>query len=218
MNGELFMKYFKFLIIVTILLCTYIFACAYSYVNAISKDLKNSVFRLHVIANSNSVEDQALKYIVRDNLLEYMNKLCINCSNKDQALLFAESHKEDFRNIAKKTIQEAGYDYDVDIEIGEFNFPTKNYGDISLPAGIYDALRVKIGKASGQNWWCVMFPPLCFVDISSGTVPDASKELLEDELNSEEFSLISESENSNINFKFKLLELFSNSGLHTAKN
>lgn len=212
------MKNIKSWIILIILLCVYSFICAYSYVQAITTDLKDSVFRLHVIANSDSDEDQNLKYIVRDNLLKYMNEICTACSSKEQALEIANLHIDDFKQIAKDTIKKEGYNYEVDVEIGEFDFPTKNYGDISLPAGLYDALKVKIGEANGHNWWCVMFPPLCFVDISSGTVPESSKNVLENELSDEEFSLVSETDKSDINFKFKLLELFSSSGLLTAKN
>ena len=96
------------------------------------------------------------------------------------------------------------------MQIGDATFPTKTYGDISLPAGNYDALKVKIGKADGQNWWCVMFPPLCFVDVSSGIVPDSSKEELRENLNEEEYDLISENNDQEINFKFKLVEFFQN--------
>lgn len=212
------MKKLKTWFILIFLICIYTFFCAYSYVQAISSDLKNNVFRLHVIANSDSIEDQNLKYIVRDKLLEYMNKLCSNCTSKAEAIEIAKNHKQDFKQIAVSTVKHAGYSYDVDVQIGEFEFPTKNYGDISLPAGIYDALRVKIGKAEGHNWWCVMFPPLCFVDISSGTVPEDSKKILEDELTDEEFALISDNSTVDINFKFKILELFSNSKILTAKN
>ena len=88
---------------------------------------------------------------------------------------------------------------------------TKHYGDVSLPSGIYDALRVKIGTASGQNWWCVMFPPLCFVDVSSGIVPNDSKDLLQDNMSNEEYDLITNSDdNSSLTFKFKIVELFEN--------
>ena len=90
-------------------------------------------------------------------------------------------------------------------KFGNFEFPTKHYGDISLPSGFYDALRVEIGNAEGQNWWCVMFPPLCFVDITSGIVEEESKELLEDNLSEEEFALVSEDSSPQIKFKFKLL-------------
>ena len=173
------MRNLKNFIIIIFFISIYTFFCAYSYVQAVSNNLKESVLRLHVIANSDSKEDQNLKLLVKDNLLKYMNELCINCSSKEDALLLVNNHLNDFKEIAKNTILQTGYSYDVNIEIDESEFPTKNYGDISLPAGIYDALKVKIGKAQGQNWWCVMFPPLCFVDISSGVVPDDSKEILE---------------------------------------
>lgn len=212
------MKYLKSWIILIILICIYTFFCAYSYVQAISSDIKTSVFRLHVIANSDSEEDQNLKYIVRDNLLKYMNEICSNCSSKEEAFKVANLNINQFKQIAQDTVKSEGYSYNIDVEIGEFEFPTKNYGDVSLPAGMYDALKVKIGKAEGQNWWCVMFPPLCFVDVSSGIVPEDSKKLLEDELTEEEFALISDNSSRDINFKFKLLEIFSNSQMLTAKN
>lgn len=212
------MKNLKFWIIMIILVFMYTFFCAYSYVRAVSNDLKESVFRLHVIANSDSKEDQNLKYMVRDNLLKYMNEICSNCTSKAEAIEIAKNHLNDFKQIAERTIINNGYSYNVNVEIGEFEFPTKSYGNISFPAGIYDALRVKIGKAEGHNWWCVMFPPLCFVDISSGTVPEDSKKILENELTDEEFALISDNSNVDINFKFKILELFSNSKILTARN
>ena len=204
--------------IILSLLFLYTFICAFSYVQAISSDISNSVFRLHIIANSNSNEDQALKYKVRDNLLKYMNTICANCSSKEEAINLVTEHQEEFKKIAIKTIKDEGYNYDVNIKIGNFEFPTKYYGDISLPAGYYDALRVEIGNASGRNWWCVMFPSLCFVDISSGIVPDESKEDLQNVLSEEEYSIISDNSNYSIKFKFKLLEFFANSGLTTAKN
>ena len=129
------MKSIKSWIVLIILICLYTFFCAYSYVQAVSKDLKSSVLRLHVIANSDSVEDQNLKYKVRDNLLDYMNKLCSNCSTKTEAISVANSHIENFKEIAENTVKQEGYSYDVNVEIGEFDFPTKNYGDISFPSG-----------------------------------------------------------------------------------
>mgnify|MGYP005768331231 CR=1 FL=1 len=207
----------KMVIILSFLLFIYTSICAFSYANSVYNDIQNSVFRLHVLANSDSKEDQKLKLLVRDNLLEYMNKLCSSCKTKAEAIEIVEQNKEEFKQIALDTIRNAGYSYNVNINIGNFEFPTKNYGDISLPAGYYDALRVEIGEAKGQNWWCVMFPPLCFVDISSGVVPEDSKKLLEENMNEEEFALISNDSDNKIQFKFKLLELFNASGLITAK-
>lgn len=208
---------FKMLIILSFLLFIYTSICAISYAQNVSTDLADNVFRLHVIANSDSTEDQNLKYMVRDNLLKYMNEICKNCSSKDEAIKIVKENKNTFKQIAIDTIKSNSYSYDVNINIGNFEFPTKTYGDISLPAGYYDALRVEIGEAKGQNWWCVMFPPLCFVDISSGIVPEDSKEMMQNNLSEEEFALISSNSNSEIQFKFKLLEFFTNNGLITAK-
>lgn len=210
-------KNLKMVIILTFLLFVYSSICAISYAQNISTNIANSVFRLHVIANSDEEKDQNLKYIVRDHLLNYMNSICGNCKSKEEAISIVQKNKDTFEQIAVDTIQEQGYDYSVKIKIGNFEFPTKNYGDISLPAGYYDALRVEIGEAKGQNWWCVMFPPLCFVDISSGVVPDDSKELMENNLSEEEFALVSSQSDNEIQFKFKLLEFFANNGLLTAK-
>lgn len=204
------MKFLKRLILILILLVTFIIVSAISYVSAVSHNISDSVFRLHVIANSDSKEDQNLKYIVRDNLIAYMNTLTKNITSKESAIQIAKEHEKDFYNIAIKTIRDNGFDYDVKIEIGNSYFPTKNYGDIALPAGYYDALKVEIGKSAGQNWWCVMFPPLCFVDMSTGIVPDESKKVMKDNLPEEEYALISESNTtSNLNLKFKLIEFFS---------
>ena len=207
----------KMVIILSFLLFIYTTICAFSYAENISYDIAESVFRLHVIANSDSKEDQDLKYKVRDNLISYMNNICNNCNNKEEAINLVTKHKEDFKEIALNTIKDNGYSYDVNISIGNFQFPTKDYGDISLPSGYYDALRVEIGEAKGQNWWCVMFPPLCFVDITSGVVPEDSKEQLEDNLSEEEFALVSEDSDPQIKFKFKILEFFNENGFITAK-
>lgn len=208
----------KMILILTFLLILYTGLCAISYATTTSSDIANSVFRLHVIANSDSDTDQNLKYKVRDALLEYMNNICKDCSSKSEAIELVELHQNEFKEVALDTIKKEGFNYDVKIEIGNFEFPTKQYGDISLPAGLYDALKVEIGEAKGRNWWCVMFPSLCFVDISSGIVPEESKEDLQNVLSDEEYSLISNDNNYSIKFKFKLLELFANSGINTAKN
>ena len=207
----------KMVIILSFLLFIYTTICAFSYAQNVSTDIANSVFRLHVIANSDSKEDQELKFKVRDCLLNYMKEICGSCENKAEAISLVKEHQDEFNAIAKQTILDEGYSYDVKINIGNFEFPTKDYGDISLPAGFYDALRVEIGDAKGQNWWCVMFPPLCFVDVTSGVVPEDSKEQLEDNLSEEEYALVSEDSDFKIQFKFKILEFFNNNGFITAR-
>lgn len=207
----------KMVIILSFLLFLYTTICAFSYAENVSTDIANSVFRLHVIANSDSKEDQDLKYKVRDSLLNYMKEICGDCKNKNEAIALVSEHQEEFKQIALQTIHDEGYSYDVNINIGNFEFPTKDYGDISLPAGFYDALRVEIGEAKGQNWWCVMFPPLCFVDVTSGVVPEESKEQLENDLSEEEYALVSEDSDVKIQFKFKILEFFNENGFITAR-
>ena len=192
------------------LLTLFIFVSALSYVNAVSNDIANSVFRLHVIANSDSEEDQALKLKVRDELLSYMNTLAKDCTSKEEVVALAKEHQEEFKKIAEQVICDNGFSYPVNIQIGDSDFPTKTYGDISLPAGTYDALKVQIGEAKGKNWWCVMFPPLCFVDVSTGIVPDDSKKEMQENLSEEEYDLISKTDDSEIHFKFKLIEFFQN--------
>ena len=204
--------------ILSILLFLYTTIYAISYAQVVSSDISNSVFRLHVLANSDSEEDQSLKYKVRDNLIKYMNNICKECSTKQEAINLVTLHQEKFKQVALETIKNEGYSYNVNIEIGNFEFPTKQYGDISLPAGFYDALKVEIGEAKGKNWWCVMFPSLCFVDISNGIVPEESKEDLQNVLTDEEYSIISDKSNYGMKFKFKLLEFFANSKFLTAKN
>lgn len=200
----------KHTFIILILLCIFTLLSAISYVDAVSTDIASSVFRLHVVANSDSDEDQNLKYKVRDAIIEYMNSISKDSSSKEDAIKIANEHKEDFYKIAKQVITDNGYDYDVNINIGNFSFPTKNYGDISLPAGYYDALRIEIGNANGQNWWCVMFPPLCFVDVTSGVVPDESKTMIQNNLSDEEYNIVSNQPSSDIKFKFSLIEMFQN--------
>ena len=196
--------------VILILLSLFILISAISYVDAVSNNIADSVFRLHVIANSDSKEDQELKLKVRDELLSYMNIISKDSTSKQEAMQIANEHKEEFTQIAEKVIKENGYNYTVNVQIGKADFPTKYYGDITLPAGTYDALKVQIGEAKGQNWWCVMFPPLCFVDVSTGIVPDNSKQELKQSLDNEEYDLISKTDNNEISFKFKIVELFQN--------
>ena len=200
-------------ILLTLLLLLFIFISALSYATTVSYDIQNSVFRLHVIANSDEEYDQNLKYIVRDEILKYVNSISSNAVSKEDVIELVKTNSNEIKKIAEETIVANGYDYSVNVNIGNFEFPTKTYGDLSLPAGLYDALRVEIGKAEGANWWCVMFPPLCFVDVSSGVVPTESKEVIKNNLaNDEEYDLLVAS-NAEVKFKFKLVEMFQSFGI-----
>ena len=203
-------KFLKHFFIIFILISIYFYICAYSYAINVSNDLSNSVFRLHIIANSDSNEDQNLKYLVRDKLLDYMNSLCMNCISKKDVIKIATEHQNDFKTIVDETIKSQGFSYSSNINIGNFEFPTKSYGDIIFPNGYYDALKVEIGNSAGQNWWCVMFPPLCYINTSTGIIPTESKEILRQNLSEEEYNIISDSTSNSIFLKFKLLEYFKN--------
>lgn len=199
----------KYIFIILSLLFCFIFISISSYANTVSKNLSDNFFRLHILANSNSEIDQNLKLKVRDSIIEYMNSLDFSDISKSEVMSMVEKDSEIYKNIAQNVITSEGFNYPVSIEIGNFHFPTKVYGNISLPAGYYDALRIKIGNAEGENWWCSLFPPLCFVDISSGVIDESSKDNLKENLSKEEFAIITSS-SEKVKLKFKLLEIFSN--------
>ena len=140
-------KLFKFFVIL-LLFCVYLFITAKSYANSVSTNLTNNIFRLHIIANSDSDQDQELKLKVRDSIIEYVEKITSDCQNKDSVISIISDHKTDLYNIANQVIKDNGYEYSINIEIGNFYFPTKYYGNISLPSGYYDALKIEIGKAN----------------------------------------------------------------------
>ncbi len=170
------------------------------YSTNVNSELSQDIVRLHVIANSDSEADQALKLKVRDAILEN-TKEC--CTQKEDIA----NNIELYQKIARDTVCENGFSYDVRVEYGNFNFPTKNYGNVSLPAGSYDALRIKIGEAKGKNWWCVMFPPLCFVD---GTTNSAfAEKSLRETFGDDNYDLVTAARNGKFPFeiKFKIVEL-----------
>lgn len=202
-------KKLKYIFIILSLLFCFIFVSISSYAHTVSGNLSDNFFRLHILANSNSKIDQDLKIKVRDAITEYMKSKNHSYSSKSDAINSVQKELDLYKSIAENVIKESGFNYPVSLEIGNFYFPTKLYGNISLPAGNYDALRVKLGNAEGENWWCSLFPPLCFVDISSGIVDEESKEVLKKNLSNEEFAIIT-NEDETIKLKFKILELFSN--------
>ena len=184
-------------LLILFLLMIFIFITAKSYANSIFENLTENVFRLHILANSDSNEDQELKLQVRDEIIKYIKTLTSDCKTKNEVISIVSSNLDKLVQIAKKTITQNGYNYDVTVELGNFYFPTKYYGNVSMPAGNYDAIRIKIGKAEGKNWWCSLFPSLCFTDVSNGII----------DKNAEEYTLIT-SNNQDVKFKFKLIELF----------
>lgn len=131
-----------------------------------SSSLVDSLLRLHVIANSDTFEDQELKLKVRDAILDRASQILDGVTSKEEAAAHIREHLDRLRAVSVEAVRAEGYDYDVSICVGRFAFPDRVYGVLRVPAGNYDAVRVTIGEGRGSNWWCVIFPPLCFIDMS----------------------------------------------------
>ncbi len=174
---------------------------------------KHDLIRFHVLANSDSPFDQALKIKVRDKVMGEMNKR-FDMADIDEARDIIKRNINDIEEIAQEEIREMGYNYPVEVMLKEHQFPTKNYGSITLPAGTYEALRVVIGEGNGENWWCVLFPPLCFIDINNGLTDQKTKEELRGVLSEDEFHMINSAAQNGelpIKLKFKIVEVLENS-------
>ena len=178
--------------------------CIITYAQEANARLSRDIVRLHIIANSDSEEDQALKLRIRDKLLSATSA---SDTKEDAAELLTE-----YESIAREEIAASGFDYGVKAEYGKYYFPTKDYGGLTYPAGEYDAVRIVIGEGEGQNWWCVLFPPLCYVKGSVDS-SDAAEEL-KDMLSPEDYELITSGKNSRlpVKIKFKLVELINSIG------
>lgn len=165
-------------------------------------ELAEKVVRLHVLANSDTEEDQALKLKVRDAVLDRTTEVLLGVESREEAQRRLGSLLPELRDLADTVIRDEGYDYGVRVEVAETSFPTKEYDGFALPAGEYLALRVLIGEAAGQNWWCVVFPPLCVTAAS-----DVPATALAAGLSVEEVSLITR-EDAGYVLKFKTVELW----------
>ena len=162
--------------------------------------LADKVVRLHILANSDSEEDQALKLRVRDRVLERATELLEQTGDRREAADVLQSHLPELERIAAEEISDCGYEYDVTAEMANTMFPTKEYDGFTLPAGEYLALRIIIGEGNGHNWWCVVFPPLCTT--AAADVPASALAAGFDE---EEVALVTE-ENEGYVLKFKAME------------
>lgn len=166
------------------------------------RDLADKVVRLHVLANSDTEEDQALKLLVRDAVLERATEILEQSADRAEAEIRLRESLPELEAIAEETVRANGYDYAVTAELEDTAFPTKEYDGFSLPAGEYLALRILIGEGVGQNWWCVVFPPLCTA--ASADVPETA---LAAGLTEDQVSLMTE-EDGGYQLKFKAVELW----------
>ncbi|MDU2490210.1 MAG: stage II sporulation protein R [Clostridium celatum] len=179
-------------------------------------DIQDKLIRFHVIANSDTDEDQNLKLKVRDKVVEALSEKLSNVNSLEEAENILKENIDYVNEIAKEVIEENNYTYEVNTMLSYENFPDKVYGDYIFPQGNYEAFRVIIGEGKGQNWWCVMFPSLCFVDESKNSVDSSDlKEEIENiepknnETTNENNKKNKESSNVNneVKFKFKIVEV-----------
>ena len=151
---------------------------SFARVDALCQDIRDNVFRLHIRANSDTKADQNLKLLIRDAILKTEGENFGRQDNLREAISYAENNIENFEKIALQVIKEQGFDYDVDISVGDSYFENREYDDFTLPAGVYKSLNINIGSGEGKNWWCVMFPAVCIgasANLSDSVCDDSSK-------------------------------------------
>lgn len=174
---------------------------------SVQKDIASKIIRFHVIANSNNVQDQSLKLKIKDEIIKYMNPKLSKSKDISESREILKRQDKNIIKIANKVMEEKGYSYSVKTTLDKENFPIKTYGNITLPQGKYEAYRVVIGSGKGQNWWCVMFPPLCFVDVTKGEVSSKKTEnQMKKIISKSEYNKIDNKKNKSIKIKSKLVE------------
>lgn len=180
------------------------------YGQTVQADIAKNVVRLHVLANSDSEADQALKLQVRDAVIAYLQQPLEGATSVEQTKEIIAQHIPQIEEVARQTLAQNGCDMPVRGMLGNFEFPTKEYGDCRLPAGQYDALRILIGEAKGQNWWCVLYPQLCFIKNKEGKLPPKSRNQLKNVLTEDEFKVVTAPKTAQTyQIKFKIVEWFS---------
>ena len=176
-----------------------------AFADTTQKNISEKLIRLHVIANSDAPEDQEIKLKVRDKILESITEFTEGCSDINDAHKRISSKLPELKTIAEKILRENGFTYSARISLSNEFFPTKEYETFALPSGKYNALRILLGNASGKNWWCVLFPPLCISAAEAETI-----ELMESSgLSESEIKLIT-SDQLEYKYKFKIVEIFRN--------
>ena len=166
------------------------------------EEIAEKLIRFHVIANSDGEADQSLKLKVRDEVLKYIQPILKESESVEQSRKILNEKNDEILQIAEKVIKDNGYDYKVESTLSNEYFPVKTYGNITLPQGQYEAYRIIIGNGEGQNWWCVMFPPICFVDITRGEVAyEETEKEMKSVLNEEEFNMVDNTNKEKANNK-----------------
>lgn len=166
-------------------------------------EVYDKVLRLHVVANSDSDEDQSLKLCVRDRVIEYVEEIASGCQTLDETKKTVSENLDGIADAALKEISDRGYSYDVEVRLGKEEYPEKTYAALCFPSGEYLSLQVRIGDAAGQNWWCVLFPPLC-LDAATSSNEDA---FISVGFTPEQYKIITETDSPKYEARFKLLEV-----------
>lgn len=151
-----------------IVICVIIIGAVIIAFKSSSGHEQEQYLRIHIRANSNDAIDQSVKYKVKEKIVEYMSPKLDNVSDKSQAMNILAAHLGDMKAVADKTLSDNGFDYTSNVKLCQEEFPVRTYGDLTLESGVYDALIIELGSGTGDNWWCVVFPPLCFVGEDSG--------------------------------------------------
>ena len=170
------------------------------------QEIYESVVRLHVLANSDSQEDQALKLKVRDEVLRVTEPLLTGCESRGEAEQILEQHMEEIEAAAQAVVREQGYEYPVSVLLGKEEYPTRNYENCCFPSGTYLSMRVCIGDAEGQNWWCVLFPPLCLSAASAEDEQSNEEAFISVGLTGEQYRVITQTDQVKYRIRFKILE------------
>ena len=164
----------------------------------------DSVLRLHVVANSNSKEDQALKLKVRDKILELGEELFADCGTLAHTQAVIEDNLDRIQTYAEEQIHSLGYSYPVKVRLSNEEYPSKQYGSLCFPSGEYSSLQILIGDAVGDNWWCVLFPPLCLGAATATTTNEDA--FIQVGLNAEQYEIITETKKGAYEARFRILE------------
>nr|WP_296168654.1 stage II sporulation protein R [uncultured Ruminococcus sp.] len=195
------MKTNKSTLIIKSAVIAFVLTVIYSVIpfQAVCAEIPNDVFRFHILANSDTEEDQALKLKVRDKVLEKTKILFDTANSKLDAEEFVKANLETIEKIAQNEVYKNGYNYPVKAEVVNMHFDTRYYESYTLPSGMYDALRITIGNAKGHNWWCVMYPSICISTVDEG------KDRAKDALSDDEYSVVTDDK---VEYKFFIVELF----------
>lgn len=178
---------------------------------AMAARIAPEILRFHVLANSDSDEDQQLKLRVRTLLLDSIYEDLGENASLDDTKEYVLANKDSLECEAEDYMKTEGYDYPAHIEVTKCYFPTKTYGDMVFPCGTYEAVRVEIGRGKGHNWWCVLYPPLCFIDSTYAVVPDSSRDILKETIDAADYqALLKKQPKVQIRIRSKFLDLLEN--------